>query len=223
MSYTWSHNFADFVDNLTGGSTPANAYNYSLERSNSPFDVRHKFVANAVWNVPVGKGGVLLNNDGLASRLLGGWQMNTIVTLQTGLPFTVTSVDNSATGSRHQNRANLIGDPYAGRTTDHSLYAGTRAPGLLNPAAFATPALGTFGNAAPRGFAGPGMQDVDLSIFKVFAIREDSEAGVPGGSVQRVQPPGIQQSKRQHHGGGARLVWKSHEHGDGSAVSISSP
>lgn len=174
VSYTWSHNFADFVDNLTGGSTPANAYNYSLERSNSPFDVRHKFVANAVWNVPVGKGGLLLNNDGLASRLLGGWQMNTIVTLQTGLPFTVTSVDNSATGSAHQNRANLIGDPYSGRTTDHSLYAGTRAPGFfLNPAAFAMPALGTFGTAAPRGFAGPGMQDVDLSIFKVFAIKED--------------------------------------------------
>jgi hypothetical protein len=174
VSYTWSHNFADFVDNLTGGSTPANAYNYSLERSNSPFDVRHKFVANAVWNVPVGKGGLLLNNDGIASRLLGGWQMNTIVTLQTGLPFTVTAVDNSATGSSHQNRANVIGDPYSGRTTDHALYAGTRAPGFfLNPAAFATPALGTFGNAAPRGFAGPGMQDVDLSIFKVFAIREE--------------------------------------------------
>ncbi|MGJ5816274.1 TonB-dependent receptor [Paludibaculum fermentans] len=173
VSYTWSHNFADFVDNLTGGSTPANAYNYSLERSNSPFDVRHKFVANAVWNIPVGKGGVLLNNDGLASRLLGGWQLNTIVTLQTGLPFTVTAVDNSATGSAHQSRANIVGDPYAGRTTDHSLYAGTRAPGFfLNPAAFATPALGTFGNVAPRGFAGPGMQDVDLSIFKVFAIRE---------------------------------------------------
>lgn len=174
LSYTWSHNFADFVDNLTGGSTPANAYNYSLERSNSPFDVRHKFVANAVWNIPIGKGGVILNNDGLASRLLGGWQVNTIVTLQTGLPFTVTAVDNSATGSFHQNRANLIGDPYAGRTTDHALYAGTRAPGFfLNPAAFATPALGAFGNAAPRGFVGPGMQDVDLSIFKVFAIKED--------------------------------------------------
>ena len=44
LNYTWSHNIADFVDNLTGGSTPANAYNYSLERSNSPFDVTHRFV-----------------------------------------------------------------------------------------------------------------------------------------------------------------------------------
>ena len=44
MSYTWSKNFSDYVDNLTGGSTPANAYNYSLERSYSPFDVTHRFV-----------------------------------------------------------------------------------------------------------------------------------------------------------------------------------
>ena len=172
-SYTWSHNFSDYVDNLTGGSTPANAYNYSLERSNSPFDVRHKFVGNAVWGLPIGKGQAILNNDGIASRLLGGWQMNAIITLQTGLPFTVTATDNSATGSSHASRANIIGDPYAGRTTNHSQYAGSNASGFfLNSAAFATPALGTFGTVAPRAFAGPGMQNVDMSIFKTFPIRE---------------------------------------------------
>lgn len=99
--------------------------------------------------------------------------MNAILTLQTGLPFTVTAVDNSASGSSHASRANLVGDPYSGRTTDHSSYAGSAAAGFfLNPAAFATPALGTFGNVAPRAFAGPGLQDVDLSIFKTFAIHE---------------------------------------------------
>ena len=66
ISYTWSHNFADYVDNLTGGSTPTNAYNYSLERSNSPFDVRHRFVANAIWNLPIGKGGMVLNGGGIS-------------------------------------------------------------------------------------------------------------------------------------------------------------
>ena len=173
VSYTWSHNLADYVDNLTGGSTPANAYNYSWERSNSPFDVRSKFVAHAVWALPIGKGGLILNRDNLTSRLVGGWQTNAIVTLQTGLPFTVTAVDNSATGSSHQSRANLVGDPYSGRTTDHSRYAGSNATGFfLNAAAFAAPALGTFGNVAPRAFAGPGAQTVDLSIFKTFAIHE---------------------------------------------------
>ena len=88
ISYTFSKNFADFVDNLTGGSTPANAYNYSLERSFSPFDVTHRFVANALYALPIGKGGLILNNDSMASRMIGGWQLNGVLTLQSGLPFT---------------------------------------------------------------------------------------------------------------------------------------
>ncbi len=173
LSYTWSHNFSDYVDNLTGGSTPANAYNYSLERGNSPFDTTHRFIGNATYELPIGKGGVILNRDGLASRLIGGWQLNSIVTLQTGTPFTVTAADNSATGGNHANRANCISDPYAGATTDRSQYAGNTAKGFfLNPAAFATPSLGTFGNCSPRGFHGPGVQNVDLSLFKSFVMKE---------------------------------------------------
>ncbi|MBZ5619078.1 MAG: TonB-dependent receptor [Acidobacteriia bacterium] len=173
ISYTWSHNFSDYVDNLTGGSTPATAYNYSLERSNSPFDVTHRFVANAVWDLPIGKGGVLLNNNGVASRVIGGWQLNSIVTMETGTPFTVTAPDVSQTGGSHQSRASCIGDPWVGATSDRSQFVGTGATGFfLNPAAFAMPATGTFGTCAPRAFHGPGIQNLDLSLFKRFAIRE---------------------------------------------------
>jgi hypothetical protein len=50
---------------------------------------------------------------------------------------------------------------------------GTSAPGFfLNPAAFAVPAFGSFGNCAPRAFHGPGLQVVDLSLFKSFVITE---------------------------------------------------
>ena len=173
VSYTFSHNFADFVDNLTGGSTPANAYNYSLERSNSPFDVRHRFVANGTYLLPIGQGGMLLNNSSLASRMIGGWQLNTIVTLETGTPFTVTAADNSATGGSHASRASCIGDPYSGATSDRSQFVGGASPGFfLNPAAFITPPPGFFGTCAPRAFHGPGIENVDMSLFKSFAIRE---------------------------------------------------
>ncbi len=173
ISYTWSRNFSDFVDNLTGGSTPQNAYNYSAERSYSPFDTTHRFVANAVWSLPIGKGGLILNNGGWASTLVGGWQVNGIITLQTGTPFTVTTNDFSLTGSNHQSRATCVSNPYAGTSTDPSQIAGTAATGFfINPAAFAFPALGTFGNCAPRGFHGPGLENIDLSVFKQFPIRE---------------------------------------------------
>ena len=173
LSYTWSKNLSDFVDNLTGGSTPANAYNYSLERSYSPFDTTHRFVGNVLWNLPIGKGGLILNNGGLASTLIGGWQVNSIVTLETGTPFTVTSTDQSFTGGNHASRANCISNPYAGASTDPSQIVGSNAPGFfLNPAVFSVPANGTFGNCAPRSFHGPGLENVDLSIFKQFLLKE---------------------------------------------------
>jgi hypothetical protein len=173
ISYTYSKNLSDYVDNLTGGSTPANAYNYSAERSYSPFDVTHKVVANAVYSLPIGKGGHFLNNDSMASKLIGGWQANTIVTLQGGIPFTATAPDNSATGGSHASRANCIGDPFAGASQDPNQIVGANAPGFfLNPAAFSTVALGQFGNCAPRSFHGPGLENVDFSVFKSFIIRE---------------------------------------------------
>jgi len=173
ISYTWSKNFSDYVDNLTGGSTPAYAYNYSLERSFSPFDTTHRLVGNVVWNLPIGNGGLILNNGGTTSRLIGGWQINSIVSLQTGTPFTVTASDFSQTGGSHASRASCIGNPYVGASTDPSQIAGNAAPSFfLNPAAFAVPAAGTFGSCAPRAFHGPGIESVDLSLFKQFAIHE---------------------------------------------------
>jgi hypothetical protein len=104
---------------------------------------------------------------------VGGWQVNTIVSLQTGLPFTVTAPDESSTGSNHASRGNCIGNPYVGATNNPSLLFGANAPGFfLNPAAFALPAFGTFGTCAPRAFHGPGLEDVDLSLFKSFAFTE---------------------------------------------------
>ena len=44
VSYTWSHNISDYVDNLTGGAEPQNSYNYAAERGDSMFDVRQRFV-----------------------------------------------------------------------------------------------------------------------------------------------------------------------------------
>jgi hypothetical protein len=115
----------------------------------------------------------VLNNNSLASRVIGGWQLNTIATLETGTPFTATAPDVSQTGGSHQSRASCIGDPFAGATDSRSGFVGANATGFyLNPQAFASPATGYFGTCAPRAFHGPGIQNVDLSLFKRFPIHE---------------------------------------------------
>ena len=133
----------------------------------------HRFVANAVYALPIGKNGVILNNNSAAARFIGGWQVNGVLTLQTGLPFSVAAPDASATGGSHASRANCIGDPFAGTTTDPSRLAGATAPGFfINPAAFSLAANGTFGTCAPRMFHGPGIENLDASIFKEFLFGE---------------------------------------------------
>jgi outer membrane receptor protein involved in Fe transport len=175
ISYTWSHNMSDFVDNLTGGSTPQNAYNYSQEMSNSPFDQRHRFVASGIWKLPFGKDGWVMNNDSKTARFLGNWQLNGILTLQTGLPFSVTAADNSQTGGNHAAYANCLSDPFANTTSDRSAISNSK-PGaagvFINPNAFSTPAIGAFGSCRPRLVDGPGSENVDLSLFKQFPLGE---------------------------------------------------
>ncbi len=159
ISYTWSHNISDYVDNLTATAFPQNTYDYAAERGDSPFDVRHRFVGFITYELPVGKGKWLLNNDGVTARLIGGWQVNSIVTLQTGTAFEVNAPDQSATGGNHDSRADCIGNPFAGASTD------PRMGFWINPAAFAVPAAGQFGNCGARSFHGPGLRNVDLSLF----------------------------------------------------------
>jgi len=166
VSYTWSHNIADYVDNLTGTAFPQNSYDYGAERGDSMFDVRQRFVGFLTYEVPVGKGKKYLNQGGVANAILGGWQVNTIVTKQTGATIALSGPDRSFSGGVHASRPDCLGDGRAGASDD------PRTGLWLNPAAFATAASGQFGNCPVGRYHGPGFTNVDLSLFKSFPIRE---------------------------------------------------
>ncbi len=171
LAYTWSHSIADFNVPINGDFTPQNAYNMAAERSNSTLDVRHRFSGNATWNLPIGKNGLVLKGGGLASRLIGGWQVNTIVTLQTGNPFTIGAPDQTNTGN-HASRANCTGDPFQGASSNPRDDLAGGSGFFINPAAFSIPSTGHFGTCAPYSVHGPGFENVDLSLFKKFSISE---------------------------------------------------
>ncbi len=165
-SYTWSHNISDYVDNLTGTAFPQNSYNYAAERGDSMFDVRQRFVGFLTYEVPVGRGKKYFNQGGVVNGVLGGWQVNTIVTKQTGSTIQLFAPDESLSGGQHASRPDCIGNGRAGASND------PRKALWLNPAAFALPAKGDFGDCHVGAYHGPGNTDVDLSLFKSFPIRE---------------------------------------------------
>jgi hypothetical protein len=128
----------------------------------SSFDVAHRFVASFVWTLPFGKGEKWGGNaSGLKQALIGGWQINGIYLLQGGFPISVFAADvGGVLDSFGTNRANIVGDIHAGGGTVEQWF---------NTAAFAQPALGQFGNSGRSILRGPGINNLDLSLFKMFS------------------------------------------------------
>jgi hypothetical protein len=133
----------------------------SADYGKCAYDVRDQVKGSAVWQMP----DVHLH-AGFLDSFLSKWAVNGILTLNTGEPFTVLSgVDNSTSGIG-LDRGDLIGKPYYSGSRSHA----QKAAAFFNTAAFQSNALGTYGNT-PRDFlVGPGYEDLDLSISKVFPL-----------------------------------------------------
>jgi len=156
-SYTYSHSIDNASDifGFTGSSGfPQDSNDLRAERASSPFDIRHRFTGSFTWDLP-GHG-----------PALGGWQVNGIVTAQTGAPFTVRLGTDAA----------LDGNPYNEQRPN--VVAGAFVPDgdgglrLTVPVATLVPAPGTYGNLGRNTFRGPGFVNVDGSVFKTFGLTE---------------------------------------------------
>lgn len=161
-SYTLSRSLDDSSANKQTGATQVNPFDSTFDWGPSNFDRRHRLVASWVWEIP-GR-----PSSAAAAAVLSGWSLNGIFTLQSGLPFSVTSgVDNARTGTGSQ-RADLVGDPdlASGRSRDEQIRE------WFNTVAFTTNALGTFGNTGRNAFRGPGFSTLDLGLQKTVAFQK---------------------------------------------------
>jgi hypothetical protein len=149
---------------LNGQSRTLDPYNRALDKARSDFDVRHSFVANATYDLPFGK---LVGGD-IAKYALDGWQINSIVTVSSGVPFGVTTFGDPDRDATDENAARP--DLVLGA----NLYpVGGSSPDLwFNPAAFAPPTLGFRGTAGRNILVGPNFRSVDLGLTKLFRVNE---------------------------------------------------
>jgi hypothetical protein len=140
-----------------------------LDRGRSDFDVDHRLVGSFVYNLPFGKGEKIAGDaSGLKNALVGGWQVNGIATFQKGFPITITAADaGGLNDSFGTNRADIIGDPYPDGF-NKSIDA------WFNTSAFAQPAPGSFGSVGRNTLRGPGINNLDLALFKNFDLARGS-------------------------------------------------
>ena len=153
-----------------GGNYPQNPFNVAAEYANADTDIRHHFVASQIIELPFGRNRRFLSHlNGLGDAIIGGWQVNSITTLQTGTPFNIVSNGNDP--NYPGLRPNLVSSASVRHKTVQEWF---------NPKAFAKPASQTtqpapgqalvVGNA-PRNFLfGPGFTNEDFSLFKVFSL-----------------------------------------------------
>ena len=166
LGYVWSHAIDNVPLEFGGGAAgplPQDPRNLRAERGNSIIDLRHRLTLSYLWELPVGKGKALLNHGGVLNWIVGGWQTNGVLAVQTGLPFSAvlqTSTTNTGTSSR----PDQVGKVQYPRTLQR----------WFDPSAFATPAAYTFGNAGRNILNGPGRFNWDMSLFKHFVIREQT-------------------------------------------------
>ena len=173
-NYMWAHE----IDNGSNGSgdgdslVAQNVACQACERADGIWDVRHVFNANAVYQLPFGPGKQYLNQPGAARSILGSWELTSTVVARTGFPINVT-VDRSATAVPDGNNADQRPDRVPGISLTPP--GGATIAEWVNPAAFAVPAAGTFGNA-PRDVArGPGAWQIDLGIGKHIPLTERAQ------------------------------------------------
>jgi hypothetical protein len=161
-TYSLSKSLDHSSANKQNGQSVTNPADVDFDWGPANFDRRHRLVTSWLWELPGSYQHPILQGA------LGDWSMSGILTLQSGLPFTVGSgVDNARTGTGGQ-RADQVGDPSlpSGRSRDEEIRA------WFNTEAFVENALGTFGTAGRNALRGPGFTSLDIGLHKTFSVTD---------------------------------------------------
>jgi hypothetical protein len=188
LQYTLSKSYGNTAGSneaLTAGNLARNLADYDYDNGYNNFDVRHTFNFSLLYQVPYGRGRSL-NAGGVKDWVLGGWDVGGIYNARSGLPINLLVVRpdilyRDASGNYFNNpaagRVAVINTPGGGNS--RNVRRPDLVPGVdpfindngllfLNPAAFATPLPGTWGNLERNSLHGPGFNQVDMMISKHF-------------------------------------------------------
>ncbi len=156
-----------FSKSIIHQNVPAKGGNTTWEKSLSDFDIPHNLALSWGYQLPVGRGKRFLGGaNSLTDAFLGGWQIQGIVVLRSGRPFTPTiSADRANIGIGGQ-RPNRIGTGYLDNPTIDRWF---------DVSAFVLPGQFTYGNSGANILREDRFKTLDFSIFKQFRITEGSQ------------------------------------------------
>jgi len=177
-SYTYSKSI-DFCSDRT--CTPYNQYDFRQNRARSNFDNTQVFVQSLVYELPFGKGKRWFTS-GPAAWIGGGWQLNAIITAQTGPPIDLQYSNAGLNAPFINNRPNVNGQVEV---------FGNFKTGVpwFDVSAFSAPPDRTFGNVGRNVLTGPDLVNLDFSIFKTIVLTERLKLELRGEAFNATNTP----------------------------------
>lgn len=167
VSYTWSKAIgiccSENSDGLAAIQLPEYYHlNRAVTASNSP----HNLTMNGVWELPFGRGKKWASQGGPLTWVVSGWQLNGILSLVSGQPFSVTSSATSLNAPGNAQRADQVKESVA------MLGGAGRGQSFFDPLAFRPVTDARFGTAGFHTLIGPGIVNLDAGIFRNFQVTE---------------------------------------------------
>ncbi len=168
--YMWSHDITDAGIGAGEAVSVQNNSCLSCDRSSSNLDVRHTFTSNAVYQLPFGPGRRFMN-EGVAGKIVGGWDLSGVLSARSGLPVNITMTRKAGVmldGITSGARPNLVPGVsiYSAGGPTNNVY------NWFNSAAFAIPAPDTWGNEPRYAVVGPGNYEIDTALQKRITFTE---------------------------------------------------
>src|SRR6266849_2577791 len=179
-SYTYAHAFDNISSTFSESSNNGNLglldpFNPSLDKGNSDFDQRHRFVFSGTWDVPFAR-----NMSGFKKRVFDGFTIAPIISVRSGFPFTefdctgaFTTCPRAFQTTVHKRKGSAVADTASQNLYNYFDFSSGFDSSYFNPIA----GISEFGpfpsNMLTRGyFYGPGAYHVDLGVYKTTKINE---------------------------------------------------
>jgi hypothetical protein len=171
-NYTWSKFIDDVQGNADLNTNTGAGYTHvelrRLDKAISDNDIPHRFVASAVYELPVGRNKKWNISNAALEAIAGGWGFGIITELRHGAPWGVVEQTNHSNTFSQAQRPTLLRDPTIGgdRSTAAMLAQ------FFDTSAFVDPGVGIFGNSPKNVGYGPGVIGIDASIHKRWSLTE---------------------------------------------------
>ncbi|MGA9058349.1 MAG: hypothetical protein WB763_17765 [Terriglobia bacterium] len=168
-TYAWGHTLGVAGQSGLDGA-PMNSRDFAQDYGDANIDIRQIFTASYIYQLPFGRGQRFLSSpNGIVNQVIGGWELTGITRYNSGSPYTVgIGIDQANVGTTNQRPSAVPGVPVFLSTTN-KINSG------LNPAAFAMPALYTWGTLGRNTLRTPGYSNWDIGLFKNFPLHGEKE------------------------------------------------